>query len=271
MAGHARRMVAPTSAFVFLGLKEATVKVSVSLRSLYKITKCQCHLGDHWVHLWLVRDLPTEANKPTKMASYFPLIFIAADHCAIGNPCKNGGTCLNGEKKFECHCLPGFYGVDCGGMCYFILIKKFRSPVDILRFLLYSVFMGRIVNACHIFSHQIWMFVTLVHVKILGLATILELGGLCACVLQISEESHVQVRAWDGKVDIIEYPWIPYGVFLLIREYNFAVLTPNQLGLIKGYWYSVSFVSSLCACPTEFLEEEKKKKMFSLISLFVYC
>jgi len=130
---------------------------------------------------------------------------------------------------------------------------------------------GRIVNECHIFSHQIWMFVTLVHVKILELATILELGGLCACVLQISEESHVQVRAWDGKVNIIEYPWITYGVFLLVTEYNFAVLTLNQLGLIKGYWYSVSFVSSLCACPTEFLEEEKKKKMFSLISLFVYC
>ena len=41
--------------------------------------------------------------------------FTAADHCAIGNPCKNGGTCLNGKKNFECHCLPGFYGSDCGG------------------------------------------------------------------------------------------------------------------------------------------------------------
>ena len=63
----------------------------------------------------------SEANRPTKVAFYFLLIFLAADHCAIGNPCKNGGTCLNGEKNFECHCLPGFYGVDCGGMCYAIL------------------------------------------------------------------------------------------------------------------------------------------------------
>lgn len=174
-------------------------------------------------------------QRPTEVASYFPLIFLVADHCAIGNPCKNGGTCLNGEKKFECHCLPGFYGADCGGMCYFILINLFRLPVDIFWFLLYSVLVVSCKCMSNIFSHQIWMFVTLVHVKILELATTLEQGGLCACVLQISEESHVQVRAWDGKVDIIEYPWITYGVFLLIRECNFAVLTPNQLGLIKGY------------------------------------
>ncbi len=50
--------------------------------------------------------------------SFCLFIFTAADHCAIGNPCKNGGTCINGEKTFECHCLPGFYGKDCGGMHY---------------------------------------------------------------------------------------------------------------------------------------------------------
>ena len=39
----------------------------------------------------------------------------ATDHCADANPCKNGGTCLNGESRFECKCLPGFNGKDCGG------------------------------------------------------------------------------------------------------------------------------------------------------------
>ena len=61
---------------------------------------------------------------------------------------------------------------------------------------------GCIVYVIFFFSHQIWMFVTLVHVKILELATILEQGGLCACVLQFSEESHVKVRASDREVDI---------------------------------------------------------------------
>jgi len=36
------------------------------------------------------------------------------------------------------------------------------------------------------------MFVTQVHVKILELATTLEQGSLCACVLQFSEESHAK-------------------------------------------------------------------------------
>ena len=46
----------------------------------------------------------------------------------------------------------------------------------------------------HIFSLQIWMFVTQVHVKILELATTLVQGSLCACVLQFSGESYAKVR-----------------------------------------------------------------------------
>ena len=55
-------------------------------------------------------------------AIHLLFVFAAADHCSIGgNPCKNGATCLNGEKAFECHCLPGFYGKDCGGTRFFFL------------------------------------------------------------------------------------------------------------------------------------------------------
>ena len=87
--------------------------------------KCQCHFGKKKSSLrLLIRNLKSsKADKPIKIAIDFRLIFLAADHCAIGNPCKNGGTCLNGEKNFECHCLPGFYGIDCGGMCYFCVHK----------------------------------------------------------------------------------------------------------------------------------------------------
>lgn len=48
---------------------------------------------------------------------HFCISFLsAADHCAVSNLCKNGGICINGEYSFECTCLPGFYGKDCGGV-----------------------------------------------------------------------------------------------------------------------------------------------------------
>ena len=48
---------------------------------------------------------------------HFYISFLsAADHCAVSNLCKNGGVCINGEYSFECKCLPGFYGKDCGGI-----------------------------------------------------------------------------------------------------------------------------------------------------------
>ena len=73
--------------------------------------------------------------------------------------------------------------------------KLIRLPVDIFFDFCSTLYWSYCKCMSNIFSHQIWMFVTLVHVKILELATTLEQGGLCACVLQISEESHVQVRA----------------------------------------------------------------------------
>lgn len=69
---------------------------------------------------------------------------------------------------------------------------------------------------------QIWMFVTQVHVKILGLVTTLEPGSLCVCALQCSEESRVKVRAKYKEVDLGHY-WLDNACLpaLYCREYNF--------------------------------------------------
>jgi hypothetical protein len=36
----------------------------------------------------------------------------APDYCA-GNPCSNGGTCINGATTYTCQCAAGFTGADC--------------------------------------------------------------------------------------------------------------------------------------------------------------
>ena len=34
------------------------------------------------------------------------------DECS-SNPCKNGGTCIDGVNMFTCDCPTGFYGYNC--------------------------------------------------------------------------------------------------------------------------------------------------------------
>ena len=33
--------------------------------------------------------------------------------CSVKNPCNNGGTCMNGEESFFCHCPSGYSGDTC--------------------------------------------------------------------------------------------------------------------------------------------------------------
>lgn len=37
------------------------------------------------------------------------------DDCAVagGNPCQNGGSCIDRENRYECRCIPGFVGPLC--------------------------------------------------------------------------------------------------------------------------------------------------------------
>ncbi|XP_078580669.1 zonadhesin-like [Branchiostoma floridae x Branchiostoma japonicum] len=42
------------------------------------------------------------------------------DEC-LSQPCQNGGLCVDGDKRYDCQCAPGFIGVNCetldGGTC----------------------------------------------------------------------------------------------------------------------------------------------------------
>ena len=38
--------------------------------------------------------------------------FLDIDECE-SNPCKNGGTCKDGENSYTCTCVPGYTGHDC--------------------------------------------------------------------------------------------------------------------------------------------------------------
>ena len=39
-------------------------------------------------------------------------VFILAEYCFF-NPCKNGGSCVNGPTSLTCKCAPGFHGKLC--------------------------------------------------------------------------------------------------------------------------------------------------------------
>ena len=60
-------------------------------------------------------------NSITSSSDHF--CFLDIDDCK-GNPCKNGGTCIDGEAKYTCSCKPGFNGDDCEkSKCIIIWIK----------------------------------------------------------------------------------------------------------------------------------------------------
>ena len=37
---------------------------------------------------------------------------IDIDECT-GDPCNNGGTCVDGQNEYVCHCKPGYNGTNC--------------------------------------------------------------------------------------------------------------------------------------------------------------
>lgn len=46
------------------------------------------------------------------------------DECS-GDPCKNGGTCINSNGSYQCSCASGWTGVNCtNGKFYFIRVKE---------------------------------------------------------------------------------------------------------------------------------------------------
>ena len=48
----------------------------------------------------------------------FISIISEVDYC-LGNPCKEGSTCVNLAFTFECKCATGFYGHKCDGrLCF---------------------------------------------------------------------------------------------------------------------------------------------------------
>ena len=42
----------------------------------------------------------------------FPLMLLDIDDCSK-NPCKNGGTCIDGIKSYQCKCADGYKGANC--------------------------------------------------------------------------------------------------------------------------------------------------------------
>ena len=53
------------------------------------------------------------------------LTCVAIDEC-VGEPCENGGICIDGIGDFSCLCLPGFTGQICetGALTLFPLFAK---------------------------------------------------------------------------------------------------------------------------------------------------
>ena len=50
-------------------------------------------------------------NTFLKIYIYIP--FLDIDDCAP-NPCQNGGTCTDGVDSYNCTCVAGFIGINCG-------------------------------------------------------------------------------------------------------------------------------------------------------------
>ena len=52
------------------------------------------------------------ANFPSKIFLNFSLITADIDDC-VGQPCENGGTCIDAVNDYTCNCVDGYAGKNC--------------------------------------------------------------------------------------------------------------------------------------------------------------
>ena len=53
---------------------------------------------------------------------------LAVNECAVTKPCKNGATCVDLKRGYQCLCAPGFTGKDCEqGILMQICNKKWNE------------------------------------------------------------------------------------------------------------------------------------------------
>ena len=77
----------------------------------------------------------TREQLSTSLNKIFTSICEDDDQCAISNPCKNGGKCVDGLDRFACKCAPGFVGRDCSKHC--------PGPIDLAFLIDASIEMGQ--------------------------------------------------------------------------------------------------------------------------------
>ena len=70
----------------------------------------------------------TSSSSAPKHNHCFSFLSLVDDYCH-GNPCKNGGSCLNLDDRFECVCTENAKGHQCEGRKFpLVLCALLRGP-----------------------------------------------------------------------------------------------------------------------------------------------